>query len=64
MSDNAELHAQMRDRVGKGASRELRRQDMVPAVIYGGKEAPLSIALPAKETTLAIYGGGFMTTLY
>ena len=64
MSENAELQAQARERVGKGASRELRRQDMVPAVIYGGKEPPLSIALPAKETSLAIYGGGFMTTLY
>ena len=64
MSDNKELHAQTRDRVGKGASRELRRQNMVPAVIYGDKQAPLSIALPYKETFLAISGGGFMTTVF
>ena len=63
MSDNDTLTAQARDRVGKGAARELRRNNMVPAVIYGDKKDPLSIALPRKETTLAIHAGGFMTNL-
>ncbi|MEN0040399.1 MAG: 50S ribosomal protein L25/general stress protein Ctc [Pseudomonadota bacterium] len=63
MSDNNTLTAQARDRVGKGAARELRRNNMVPAVIYGDKKDPLSIALPRKETTLAIHAGGFMTNL-
>ncbi|MDD9908435.1 MAG: 50S ribosomal protein L25/general stress protein Ctc [Ahrensia sp.] len=63
MSDTLELKAQARDRVGKGAARELRRNDMVPAVIYGDKKAPLAIALPRKETSLAIFGGGFMTSV-
>ncbi|MGI9356581.1 MAG: 50S ribosomal protein L25/general stress protein Ctc [Rhizobiaceae bacterium] len=63
MSDTLELKAQARDRVGKGAARELRRNDMVPAVIYGDKKDPLSIALSRKEISLAIFGGGFMTSL-
>jgi len=63
MSDTLELKAQARDRVGKGAARELRRNDMVPAVIYGDKKDPLAIALPRKEISLAIFGGGFMTSL-
>ncbi len=63
MSDNTELMAQARDRVGKGAARELRRNKMVPAVIYGDKKPPLSIALPYKDLTLRISGGGFMTTV-
>jgi large subunit ribosomal protein L25 len=58
-----ELKAELRDRVGKGSSRELRRKGLVPAVIYGDKQAPLSIALPVKELTLKIHGGGFMTTV-
>ena len=37
---------------------------MVPAVIYGNKQPPLSIALPYKETYMAITGGGFMTTVF
>jgi large subunit ribosomal protein L25 len=58
-----ELKAELRDRVGKGSSRELRRKGLVPAVIYGDKQAPVSIALPVKELTLKIHGGGFMTTV-
>ncbi len=63
MSDNTELMAQARDRVGKGAARELRRNKMVPAVIYGDKKPPLSIALPYKDLFLRISSGGFMTTV-
>ena len=55
------LQGQLRDRVGKGAARELRRNSMVPAVIYGDNKDPLPIALPYKETQLAIFGGGFLT---
>lgn len=63
MSDNTQLMAQTRDRVGKGAARELRRNNMVPAVIYGDKKPPVSIALPYKDINLRINGGGFMTTV-
>ncbi|OLP59402.1 50S ribosomal protein L25/general stress protein Ctc [Xaviernesmea oryzae] len=58
-----ELKAQKRDRVGKGSSRELRRNGLIPAVIYGDKQQPISISLPSKEITLKIHGGGFMTTV-
>lgn len=58
-----ELKAEKRERVGKGSSRELRRNGLIPAVIYGDKKEPLSIALPYKEVTLKIHGGGFMTTI-
>ena len=61
--DTYELTAEKRDRAGKGSSRALRRSGRIPAVIYGDKQAPLSISLPYKETHLKIYGGGFMTTI-
>ncbi len=63
MSDTYELEAQARDRVGKGASRELRRNQLVPAIIYGDKKDPLAVALPYKELAMKIHGGGFMTTI-
>ncbi|MEM7291196.1 MAG: 50S ribosomal protein L25/general stress protein Ctc [Pseudomonadota bacterium] len=63
MSDTYVLEGQLRDRVGKGAARELRRNSMVPAVIYGDKKDPVSIALPYKELSMKIHGGGFMTTI-
>ncbi len=63
MSDTYELKAEARERVGKGSARELRRNGMIPAVIYGDKQPPLSIALPYKEVTMKIHGGGFLTTI-
>ncbi|TFF22804.1 50S ribosomal protein L25/general stress protein Ctc [Jiella endophytica] len=57
------VKAEARDKVGKGAARYLRRNNMIPAVIYGGKEEPLPIALPYKETFLALHAGGFMTSI-
>ena len=43
------LDAQIRTDEGKGASRRLRRNNLTPAIIYGGKEAPQSITLEHKE---------------
>ncbi len=58
-----ELKAEKRERVGKGSSRELRRNGLIPAVIYGDKKEPLSIAVSRKDVTLKIHAGGFMTTI-
>ncbi|MDQ0321227.1 large subunit ribosomal protein L25 [Pararhizobium capsulatum DSM 1112] len=58
-----ELKAETRERVGKGSSRELRRNGLIPAVIYGDKQTPISIALSTKEVTQKIHAGGFMTTV-
>lgn len=43
------LHAQTREDQGKGASRRLRRQGLVPSVIYGGSKDPQSISLISKD---------------
>jgi len=61
--DTYELKAETRERVGKGSSRELRRNGLIPAVIYGDKQPPLSIALSTKEVTQHIHAGGFKTTV-
>lgn len=61
--DTYVLTAETRERVGKGSARALRRDGKIPAVIYGNKEAPLPIALPAKDTTHQIHSGGFLTTV-
>ncbi|HHB83460.1 MAG TPA: 50S ribosomal protein L25/general stress protein Ctc [Devosia sp.] len=58
---SAELKAVARERVGKGAARELRRNNQIPAVIYGDKQDPLPIAISTKEATRAIHAGGFLS---
>ena len=61
MATGFELKASVRNRVGKGAARALRREGLIPAVIYGDKKAALPISIPLKETTLALHKGGFLT---
>lgn len=58
-----ELKAEARAQVGKGSARELRRNGLIPAVIYGDKKDPVSIALSRKDVTLKVHAGGFMTTI-
>ncbi len=36
------INAEVRKEQGKGASRRLRAANKFPAIIYGGKEAPLA----------------------
>lgn len=59
-----QIQASARAQVGKGAAREVRRQGLTPAVIYGAGEAPIAIALDANKTRQMIYAGHFLTTLF
>lgn len=61
MATSYELKASARDRVGKGAARALRREGLLPAVIYGDKKPAQPITIPVKETTLTLHKGGFLT---
>ena len=45
MTDSNILNAELREDVGKGASRRLRHQGKIPAVIYGGKIDPATLTL-------------------
>lgn len=63
MSDALTLPAEARERAGKGASRVLRREGRVPAVIYGGKEEPLLIHVEAKELVRQLGTGHFMNSI-
>ena len=54
MASTIELHGDVRTQFGKGAARRLRVANKIPATIYTGGQEPAFIALPAKETTLAL----------
>jgi len=63
MSEALTLPAETRERAGKGASRALRREGRVPAVIYGGKEEPTPIHVEAKELVRQLGTGHFMNSI-
>ncbi len=64
MASSKQLDADRRERVGKGAARATRRDNRVPAVIYGGGQAPVSISLDYNRTNQLIYAGHFLTTVF
>jgi large subunit ribosomal protein L25 len=64
MASMKQLEAKRRERVGKGAARAARRDHRVPAVIYGGGQAPVSISLDYNRTNQLIYAGKFLTTVF
>ena len=45
MSDTIHLIAELRSDSGKGASRRLRHQGLVPAIVYGGDSDPVQISI-------------------
>ena len=60
MSDAFELTAEVRDDMGKGASRRLRRlADQIPAILYGGDKAPQPLSLIRKDLEHALENEAF-----
>jgi large subunit ribosomal protein L25 len=63
MSDMLTLSAETRDRAGKGASRALRREGRVPAVVYGNKQEPLSVSVDEKALVRMLGTGHFFNSV-
>ena len=60
------LNVEVRDRPGSGGARAVRREGKVPGVLYGGKQAPVAIAVKQGEFRKALYTGkllGHLVTL-
>ena len=63
MSDIISFTAEKRERAGKGVARALRREGLVPAVIYGDNKDPEGISLSRKDFTKLYNTGRLMSTL-
>lgn len=60
------LNVELRDGVGTGSARAVRRSGQVPGVLYGGDKDPVAITVRANEFRKALYTGkllGHLVTL-
>jgi large subunit ribosomal protein L25 len=64
MAELTEIKATAREGTGKLASRALRANKLVPAVIYGGTEKPESITLEYRYLWQHYQTGHFLSTVY
>ena len=58
------ITAETRTEFGKGAARRIRRDNKVPAVIYGHGNDPQHITLPGHDTMMALKRGGTNALLH
>jgi len=59
-----EIQAAVRPRAGKGASRAVRREGKIPAVIYGDKKDPETIAIDFNEVVKMLNRGAFLSQVF
>jgi len=52
------ITAEQRTEFGKGAARRIRRDDKIPAVVYGHGGDPVHVTLPGHDTMMALKHGG------
>ncbi|TMJ36518.1 MAG: 50S ribosomal protein L25/general stress protein Ctc [Alphaproteobacteria bacterium] len=63
MSKIIKLKATARGGAGKGAARAVRRQGLIPGVVYGDKKEPQNISFVYNELQPHVNAGRFMSTL-
>ncbi len=64
MSDYAVLEAAARDRAGKGAARQIRREGGVPGVIYGGGHDVVLLTIDPRVLHARMRKTGFFATQF
>lgn len=63
MSQNIQVTAQKREGVGKGAARAIRREGLIPGVLYGDKKEPMKLALENRVMVKLLHTPHFFNTL-
>jgi large subunit ribosomal protein L25 len=64
MTTMPQLNVELRDNIGKGASRALRRQGRIPAVLYGGKGEPVHFSLDPIQLNKELHQTGFLSKIF
>lgn len=63
MSTNQAFSAEIRSNKGTGAARALRKEEMVPGVIYGDNKDPIQVSVVRKEFVKLMHQGGISSKI-
>ncbi len=61
--ERVSLSATVRERVGKGAARYVRREGKIPAVIYGDKKPPETISIDYQQFSVEYFKGNLASNV-
>ena len=64
MTTASALSIELRESTGKGASRALRREGRIPAVLYGGKDEPVHFSLDPVQLDKELHRTGFLSKIF
>lgn len=64
MAEMLELRASKRDTTGSTAARKMRKDEIIPGIVYGGDKQPQSIAIERKLVWRQLETGHFLSTVY
>ena len=55
------LNVEKREKTGTGGARATRKSGLIPGVLYGGARGAISVEINAKDVTMAIRSGKFLS---
>ena len=58
-----QMNIELRSKTGKGISRQLRREEMVPGVVYGKGMDPVAVSIKYRDLQAALAGEGGQNNL-
>lgn len=64
MTTVSQLNVELREGTGKGASRALRRDGRIPAVLYGGNDVPVHFSLDPIQLDKELHTKGFLSKIF
>jgi large subunit ribosomal protein L25 len=64
MAEMVELKAEKRATTGSAAAKQMRKGEIIPAIIYGGGEAPQNISIARRLVWRQVETGHFLSTVY
>jgi large subunit ribosomal protein L25 len=64
MAEMVELKAEKRDTLGSAAAKILRKQELIPGIVYGGGGEPQNITIARKAVWRQLETGHFLSTVY